>query len=71
MEAEGVMIATVNSVEWFYQRQHEIAERCLLFHEFVEDGLTREELEALIEKRPSVWGMFSEWLENLPSGGAR
>ncbi|MDD2751017.1 MULTISPECIES: hypothetical protein [Acidithiobacillus] len=38
-----------------------------LFLEFVEDGLTREELEENIRKNPRTWGRFSEFMDQLPS----
>jgi hypothetical protein len=31
--------------------------------ECVKNGLNKRELSQLIEKRPSVWGKFSNWLE--------
>ena len=38
-----------------------------LFLEFVQDGMTREELARNIERRPALWGRFSSWLDKLPS----
>ncbi|MEB8474024.1 MULTISPECIES: hypothetical protein [Acidithiobacillus] len=38
-----------------------------LFLEFVDDGLTREELQENIKRRPQVWGRFARFLEQLPS----
>lgn len=35
-----------------------------LFLYFVSKGLTRKELEKLIEKRPHIWGRFSKFLDN-------
>lgn len=50
----------------FYEESHKIAESALLFSDFVKDGLTRNELERLIERRPALWGRYSNWLEVLP-----
>lgn len=50
----------------FYEESHKIAESCELFSEFVKDGLTRDELQKLINKRPALWGKFSGWLDILP-----
>jgi len=38
-----------------------------LFLEFVDDGLTREELQENIKRRPQVWSRFTSFLEQLPS----
>lgn len=38
-----------------------------LFLEFVDDGLTREELQENIKRRPQVWSRFASFLEQLPS----
>ena len=38
-----------------------------LFLDLVSDGLTREELQKNIDRRPELWGRFSNWLEQLPS----
>lgn len=43
-----------------------IAETNELFLEFVADGMTRRELERNIERRPELWGRFSNWLDKLP-----
>lgn len=44
---------------------HTGAECNLFFSTLVRDGLTRPELERLIEQRPQLWGRFSVWLEKL------
>ena len=51
-----------------YQEQRKIAEVNELFLQFVKDGMTREELARNIERRPELWGRFSNWLDKLPSG---
>ena len=33
----------------------------------VREGLTRNELERLIEKRPSLYRRFAGWLDKLPA----
>jgi hypothetical protein len=38
-----------------------------LFLEFVDDGLTREELQENIKRRPQIWSRFASFLERLPS----
>lgn len=40
------------------------------FLDFVRDGLTREELQKNIDRRPEVWERFSNWLGKLPSSEA-
>lgn len=38
-----------------------------MFLTFVEDGLTREELEKNIRRRPHLWRRWEGWLDKLPS----
>jgi hypothetical protein len=38
-----------------------------MFLTFVEDGLTREELEKNIRRRPHLWRRWENWLDKLPS----
>lgn len=51
----------------YYQAVRRAAEVDKTFLEFVEDGMTREELARNIERRPQLWGRFSNWLDKLPS----
>jgi len=53
--------------QMFYQAHRQLADTNLLFLELVKDGLTREELQRNIERRPSLWERYSNWLEKLPS----
>lgn len=50
----------------FYEESHNLAEVQIQFLEFVKDGLTRQELQRNIDRRPELWGRFSNWLEKLP-----
>ena len=50
----------------FYEESHKFAEACELFNDFVKDGLTKTDLQKLINKRPETWGKFSNWLDILP-----
>jgi hypothetical protein len=52
--------------QMYYQAVRKASECNQLFLQFVKDGMTREQLEKLIQKRPSLWGRFSNWLERLP-----
>jgi len=54
----------------FYRAHTQISETNLQFLEFVKDGLTREELQRNIDRRPSLWGRFANWLPKLPSSAA-
>ena len=47
--------------------QKELGELNELFLALVEQGLTRETLEANIERRPALWGRWSHYLTTLPS----
>jgi len=51
----------------FYHSHKKIAEANQFFLDRVKEGMTRGELEKLIQKRPSLWGRFSSWLEKLPN----
>ena len=42
------------------------ARSCETFLDIVKGGLARDELTALIKKRPSLWNRFSNWLDKLP-----
>jgi hypothetical protein len=55
----------------FYHEQQKIARGNETFLQMFKEGLTREELEALIKKRPSLWGRYERWLKILPSGGRK
>jgi len=54
-----------------YQLQAEVAKQNgdinRTFMEIVKDGLTKEELQTNIDRRPELWGQFSGWLETLPA----
>lgn len=50
---------------------HEGAEKDRLFLQLVSDGLTREQLEKLIEKRPALWSRYKSWLHKLPTKAAK
>ena len=57
--------------QMFYQEQRKIADVDATFLELFDDGLTREELARNIERRPSLWSRFSNWLEVLPCSDAK
>lgn len=52
----------------YYGEFKKVAEGNELFMEFVRNGeMTRETLEKLIKRRPSLWGRFAGFLNTLPS----
>jgi hypothetical protein len=51
----------------FWRSHRRMAAGNETFMHLVQTGLTREELEKLIAKRPGVYGRFSNWLNKLPS----
>jgi uncharacterized protein (UPF0262 family) len=53
--------------QMYYAAVRSSTEVNLQFLEFVKDGLTREELQTNINRRPGLWGRFSAWLDKLPS----
>jgi hypothetical protein len=56
----------MTQLQMFYKAHRNIADANELFLQFVDEGLTRAELEKLIARRPSLWGRFSHWLPKLP-----
>lgn len=54
----------------FYQAHRQIADANETFLEMVKEGLTREELQRNIERRPSLWARYENWLSKLPSSTA-
>jgi hypothetical protein len=53
-------------LQMFYREQRNIAEANQLFLDMVKDGMTRQELQAMIDRMPGKWGRFSNWLNVLP-----
>ena len=49
----------------YEQERRKIAEINITFLDMVKDGLTKKELQALIERRPALWARFSNWLDKL------
>jgi len=54
-------------IQMFYMEQRKLGDRNIQFLEMVKDGLTREELRALINKRPAYYDAYKNWLDKLPS----
>lgn len=54
-------------LQMFYAAHRQVAETNNTFLELVKEGLTREELEINIERRPALWQRFENWLPVLPS----
>lgn len=58
--------ATPDQAQLFYAASRRAVEADLLFLDFVEDGLTRRELQRDIDRRPQLWGRYASWLDKLP-----
>ena len=56
----------MNQIQMYYAAVRRDGELNELFLELVRDGMTRDELQKLIDKRPERYGRFSGWLESLP-----
>lgn len=54
-------------LQMFYDASRKIGEANELFCEFVKEGMTREQLQRLIDRRPALWGRWANFLETLPS----
>ena len=50
------------------EAQRKSSENDLLFLDMVKDGMTKEELQKNIDRRPALWGKYFNWLEKLPAG---
>lgn len=55
-----------SQLQILYEEQRKIADANLTFLELVDEGMTRQELQRNIERRPELWGRFSNWLDKLP-----
>jgi len=60
-------MTTPTQAQLFYRASQQASEADQLFLSFVQDGLTREELEKNIQRRPALWSRYSAWLDKLPS----
>lgn len=56
----------VSQQQMFYQASRANAELNIQFLQFVREGLTREELQRNIDRRPALWGRWRSWLSSLP-----
>jgi len=54
--------------QMFYASHRRSADANDTFLEIVSDGLTADELQRHIAKRPEVWARFENWLPKLPKG---
>lgn len=54
-------------MQMYYQAERQAAGINHTFLEMVADGMTREELQTNINRRPALWARFSNWLDKLPS----
>ena len=59
----------MNQLQMYYAAEAKSARLNQAFLEMVEDGMTSEELQSLIDRRPNVYGRFSGWLDKLPMQG--
>lgn len=57
--------------QMFYEAHRQVAELNAWFLDIVAGGLTHEELKRNIERRPDLWGRFSNWLDRLPKASSR
>lgn len=60
----------ITQAQMFYAADRKCADGNMAFLDLVKDGMTREELARNIERRPALWGRFSNWLVILPGSAA-
>ena len=53
-------------LQLYYAKQRKIAEQNRLFLSFVDDGITRQDLQKNIDRNPAVWSKYSAYLDILP-----
>ena len=53
--------------QMYYQEREKIAALNEAFMYHVSEGMTKGELQALINKRPEVYSRFAHWIDRLPS----
>jgi len=51
----------------YYQAERDAATVNQDFLWLVSNGMTREDLQTNIDRRPSLWARFAGWLDKLPS----
>ena len=61
------MTTVVDQVQMYYNAERKSAESNQAFLFLVKDGMTRQELETNINRRPALWERFSNWLSVLPN----
>lgn len=61
------MTTVVDQVQMYYKSERKSAELNQAFLFLVKDGMTRQELETNINRRPALWSRFSNWLSVLPN----
>jgi len=59
------MTTVIDQVQMYYNAERKSAELNQVFLFLVKDGMTRQELETNINRRPALWGRFSNWLSVL------
>lgn len=60
----------ISQEQLFYQEQRNIAAGDRQFLDLVNDGLTREDLDACIKRRPSLWSRFAAYRDLLPASAS-
>jgi hypothetical protein len=61
------MTTVATQVRMYYDAERKAGEVNATFLELVKGGMTREELARNIERRPSLWARFENWLTKLPT----
>jgi hypothetical protein len=57
---------TMTQEQMFYTASRRSADANQGFLNLVADGMTKQELEKNIARRPALWGRWSNWLAVLP-----
>ena len=58
---------SITQEQLYHKERVKISEANLLFLELVKDGMTRQELQTNIDRRPALWGKYKNWLTCLPT----
>lgn len=55
----------MTQLQHYYKSQRKIADINNTFMDMVKNGLSKKELQMNINRRPELWGRFSNWLDKL------
>lgn len=52
-------------LQLYWEAERRLAARNQAFMDAVNEGMTSDELEKIIKRRPEVWGIYADWVKIL------